>query len=135
MVIDLWGRIDELREIPTPDALRAYLLQCGIGGFESFKHMYDPLDLPEGIYMVTGIEGKYYDGYVPGKKLADGVWVDEPQNDKPWPLQVTPSMSAFDIMLAVAASEANGYPDINHVWFERFTVDADAKTLKFDMGS
>jgi hypothetical protein len=95
--------------------------------------MYSPAGF-DGVYMVTGIEGKYYDGYVSGElqKAEDG---EVRYNDVPWPLAVTPEMSVFDIMVAVAASEANGYPDVNHVWFEAVDIDDQAHTMHFCMGS
>lgn len=97
--------------------------------------MYAPLNLPAGVYKVTGIEGKFYDGYVPGKNLIDGVWVDAPGNDTPWPLEVSSNMAAIDLMQAVAKSEANGYPDVNHIYFEGVTIDPVARTIRFSMGS
>ena len=41
----------------------------------------------------------------------------------------------FDIMQLVAANPANGYPDINHVWFEAVDVDVLKQTIHFHMGS
>lgn len=143
----LRGRIDELEEIDSPtkllnrmlsDSMNCYLVEdLNLGadapgnlkpnqgnpldGFENFIKMYYPSLGLSGTFMVTGIEGMYYDGYV-------GV-------DKPWPLEITPEMTPFDIMVAVTQSEANGYPDINHVWFEDMDIDEDNKTIHFSMGS
>lgn len=135
-------RIDEVEDFPTLEALKAYMAMVSdtevtelpAHQVEEASKLYEPLGL-SGTYMVTGIEGKYYDGYVPGKDLTEAGWVDAPENDKPWPLEVTPNMSGYDIMVAVAASEANGYPYINHVWFEGLDIDTEARTLKFSMGS
>jgi hypothetical protein len=43
-------------------------------------------------------------------------------------------MSAFNIMVAVERSEANGYPHVNHVWFESMEIDEEGRTIKFGMG-
>jgi hypothetical protein len=146
--IRLIGRIDELESINSAFALLNYMHQVAGGcyvvkeigvssevpgnladdqgnPFEDFgelQRMYVPLGLMPGTYMVTGIEGKHYNGYNDPDEVA-------------WPLEVTEGMSAYDIMMAVAASEANGYPDVNHVWFEFLTIDVLALTLKFSMGS
>lgn len=136
--IDIMGRIDDLESIDTLDKLKANVneLYSDDEVQPDYSGMFEPLGLMPGTYMVTGIEGKNYDGYVSGKDLVDGVWVDAPNNDTPWPLQVTsPEQSAFDIMVLVTASEFNGYPDVNHVWFEMLEVDVLAMTLKFHMGS
>jgi len=134
-------------EVNTPRKLKDYLAQVEIGCYNvvpgtlgqedpplvadqgnPFEHfgelqkMFEPLGLMPGTYMVTGIEGKFYDGY------------NDP-DEKPWPLEVTPGMSAFDIMLAVEKSEANGYLDVNHVWFEHVDIDVMAMTIHFSMGS
>jgi hypothetical protein len=159
----LYGRIDELSEINTPLALLKHLKevdQAGyvvlsldedklddpfnvspkqpnpLDGFEEYYKMYQPLGL-SGSFRVTGIEGKNYDGYVPGKRLIEGTgqWMDAPDNDLPWVLMVQPEWSMFNIMEAVAASEYNGYPDVNHLWFEGATIDEEERTIKFNMGS
>lgn len=128
--VNLMGRIDELDELSNPTLLKEVLEQNREGGtwpktleeeVAELLPMYNSLNLPSGIYMVTGIEGKNYGGY-------NGP-------DIPWPLQVEPSMSIFDIMVLVSNSEYNGYPDINHVWFEYVTVDVEARTIQFSMGS
>lgn len=120
--ITLAGRIDELDTINTPDLLEAWLVETeDQGRSEVLAKMFEPLGLMPGTYMVSGIEGQYYDGYE--------------DSGQPWPLEVTEAMSAFDIMQAVVLSEANGYPDINHVWFESLEVDVMALTLRFGMGS
>lgn len=144
----LIGRIDELDQISNAHNLLNYLLELAGSGYvvkdlslpstapgnladdqgNPFEHfgelqrMYAPLGLTPGTYMVTGIEGEHYDGY------------NDP-NEVAWPLEVTELMSAFDIMVAVAASAANGYPDVNHVWFEFLTIDTLVRTLRFSMGS
>jgi len=130
--MQLWGRIDELEEINSVDKMQANLLECHADDTEppdylnTYKLMYDVLDLMPGTYMVTGIEGIFYDGYVP----------NEPEgNDVPWPLEVPAGATMFDIMQLVAANPANGYPDINHVWFEAVDVDVLKQTLHFHMGS
>jgi len=130
--MQLWGRIDELEDIDTVAKMEANLLECHADDteppnyLEAYKRMYDVLDLMPGTYMVTGIEGIFYDGYVP----------NEPEgNDVPWPLEVPAGATMFDIMQLVAANPANGYPDINHVWFEAVDVDVLKQTLHFHMGS
>ena len=121
--MSLIGRIDELDTISNPKDLIYYLDDVEqISSFTELKRMYEPLGLMPGSYMVTGIEGQYYNGY------------NDP-DEAGWPLDVTESMSAFDIMVAVAASAANGYPNVNHVWFETLTIDVLARTLQFSMGS
>jgi len=161
--MQLWGRIDELEDIDTVAKMEANLLECHADDteppnyLEAYKRMYDVLDLMPGTYMVTGIEGLFYDGYVSGKRLVsvdestpaaappatgdwtvtvpNAKWVDDPDNDRPWPLEVPAGATMFDIMQLVAASDANGYPDINHVWFEAVDVDVLKQTLHFHMGS
>jgi len=157
--IDIIGRIDEFMDMDTPEKLYQYL--CEVAGvqelspkeehpqtsssnvthdpntntskleygspsysiedFDRLKKMYEPLGLMPGTYMVTGIEGKFHPEY------------DE---DTPWPLHdVREEYSAFDIMVLVESSEANGYPHVNHVWFEGMDIDVMAMTIHFSMGS
>jgi len=161
---DLIGRIDSLEEIGTEKLLLDYLRsldencyvvfdldkgsdapgnlkpdqRSSVNDFGKYQLMYRPLGL-SGTFMVTGIEGKNYDGYVPGQRgeHIDGVWTTfpAPENDAPWPLEVQPEWSMFNIMEAVASSEYNGYPHVNHVWFEFCTIDQETKTIQFSMGS
>ena len=128
-IVALIGRIEEVEEIKTLEDLTDFLANLYDPQDEpedyqrvlaTYTEMLTPLNLKPGTYMVTGIEGKFCDGYGQGQ---------------PWPLVVTPNMSVFDIMVAVAASEANGYPDINHVWFEAVDIDDQAHTMHFSMGS
>lgn len=156
--VDLMGRIDEVchngsspEELSNETLLRQYLAEVNAGvfdqqgnpqpsreveEFERYRAMYVPLGLPAGPYKVTGIEGRNFDGYVPGRRLTEGgQWVDAPENDQPWVLQVEPQYSAFDLMVLVANSEFNGYPHVNHVWFESLVINSEARTLQFGMGS
>jgi hypothetical protein len=139
VTVKLHGRIDELDEVSTHAAMVErvndysgttitgwgeldYLFACLEARVE-LAAMFVPLGLT-GSWMVTGIEGKHYNGYVPG-----------PDNDLPWPLVVEAHQSAFDLMQAVAGSEANGYPDSNHVYFESLTITPATMSLNFSMGS
>jgi len=89
-------------------------------GWSELWLMYQPLNIPGGLYMVNGIEGRNYDGYA---------------NDAPWPLEVVGTATTFDIMEAVSQSSYNGYPNAHHIYFEDVTIDTELKTISFSMGS
>ena len=72
--------------------------------------------------MVTGIEGIHCATY-------------DSSGGTPWPLTLFPNMSITDLMVAVSESEANGYPDTHHIYFESVTIDTEAHTINFGMGS
>lgn len=97
-------------------------------GFASYKRMYIPLGL-SGVYTIYGIDtaANSYPGPTTVSVNVQGV---------PGTIEVTPSMSPFDIMVAAVAwsdAEFDGFP--HHCWFEGLDIDTEAHTLKFSMGS
>lgn len=56
-------------------------------------------------------------------------------DNNPFPMVLTPDMAPINIMMEAVKSPANGYPNINHVWFEQMEIDDVARTIKFHMGS
>ena len=123
----LFGRIDELDTINTPELLREYLLDVGsdeeesqaLRNFDEFCLVYQPLGL-SGQFTVKGIEGNMEE---------DEEYVD-------FPLTVTPGMTVFNIMEAAwTETERVAWPDVNHVWFEGLDIDEENRVLQFSMGS
>lgn len=138
--IALHGRIDELETIPTLEALAQHLHQV-LGGTvleytQQYAAMYQPLPgiTLNAVYYVQGIEGIYFDGYVTGQLLVAGQF-GPAVNNQPWPIHLRPGVTAYQLMLMVAASPYNGYPHVNHVWFEGLTVVPGCNLLSFGMGS
>lgn len=150
----LYGRWDELDEIDTAFNLLGHLHEVSIGvymvkdlnlpadapgnladdqgnPFENFgalQRMYEPLGL-SGTYTVRGL-----DTAANSYPSMEEVCIDKQGN--PITIELTLSMSPFDIMGAVVAltdTLFDGFP--HHCYFEGLDVDPVAHTLTFSMGS
>ena len=150
----LYGRWDELEEIPSAKALLDKLAECAAGSymvkdltlgsdapgnlldnqgnpfedFGEFQRMYPALGI-SGIFTLHGL-----DTAANSYPMPEEICLDKQGNVIPF--EVTPSMSAFNIMEGVVALMDplfEGFP--HHCYFEELVVDIEAKQLRFSMGS